>query len=167
MLNKAQRRQILSSANDLRVMRESIANDIHRATPDALKRALESVDLLGQIVHELRTTALPSEPSPNLPDVRTRPIDFPPLPVLPPAVPVVLPLIADLKAAIVRGQTNAYAPFTRDAVEDYETGWRRGYDGGWLNGLKRAAEILHLDVSDVVRPHPSSPEAKATTEATR
>lgn len=70
-MNKTERRAVLSATSDIRVLRESIANDIHRATPESLKRALDSTNLLAQVVHELRTAAK-AEPL-FMPDVLTPP----------------------------------------------------------------------------------------------
>jgi len=146
-MNKTERRAVLSSTTDLRVLRESIANDIHRATPDSLKRALESVNLLAQIVHELRTAAK-AEPLYMADVMSTPPADA-------------RNRMVDLKAAIGRGQDRAFAKYDATRNEDYEYGWSRGYDAGWLRGLVRSADILGIDVSDVVTDNPNLPRSEA------
>ena len=162
MMNKAERFAVLSATSDLTAMRLVIADDIHRGTPESLRRALESVNLLGQIVHELRQTAK-AEPIVTT-DVLTPSPEIAEQVML--RLATVDPKVTDLKDAIVRGQSRAYARYTLTTPDDYEKGWRRGYDGGWLDGLKRAAELLRIDVTDVVRPHPMSPEAQNTCEET-
>lgn len=157
MMNKSERREVLSAASDLTAMRLIIADDIHRGTPEALARALHNVNLLAQLIYELRQAAKAEPITPS--DVLTPP------PEIAEEVRLRDSRHANLKDAVVRGQSRAHARYDITAPEDYEHGWRRGYDAGWLDGLKRAADILEVDISDVVRPHPMSPEAQQNASA--
>jgi len=65
--------------------------------------------------------------------------------------PVVLDLLKD---AVRRAQDRAYARPNTSVPQTYDLGWGRGYEAGYLNGFKRALELLNVDVSDAIRPHP-------------